>query len=118
MTVNEKIIGALKQFGIPALPDFYDGDAPEYFTFDYADDRATDFGDNVPLHVVAYIQVHYFCQMDKDYLSMKKKIRQALFDAGFTYPDATDATITEDKIRHLVFECEIENEDELLIEED
>lgn len=118
MTVNEKIINALKQFGIPVFPDFFDGDAPEYFTFNYADDRPADFGDDIPLHIVAYMQIHYFCGMDKDYLSIKKKIRKALFDAGFTYPEVTDATIVEDGIRHLVFECEIENEDELLVQED
>ena len=114
MTVNEIIIKALAPFDIPITPDFFGGGAKEYFTFNYADDRAADFGDNAPLHVVAYMQVHYFAPMEKDYLSMKKTVRRALFDAGFTYPDVTDATIKEDRIRHLVFECSIENEYELL----
>lgn len=118
MTVNEKIKNALEPFGLPVTTDFFGGDVEEYFTFNYADDRAADFGDNGPLHVVAYMQVHYFGPMDKDYLAVKKKVRKALFDAGFTYPDVTDATVIEDRIRHLVFECEIENEDELLIQED
>lgn len=118
MTVNETIIKALTPFGIPITPDFFGGDKKEYFTFNYADDRAEEFGDNAPLNVVAYMQIHYFAPMNKDYLTVKKKVRKALFDAGFTYPDVTDATITEDRIRHLVFECEIENEDELLVQEE
>lgn len=111
MTVNKIIKTALMPFGIPITTDFYGGGKDEYFTFNYADDRAVDFGDNAPTHVVAYMQIHYFLPMDKDYLSMKKKIRRALFEAGFTYPDVTE--ITESNIRHLIFSCNIENEDEL-----
>jgi hypothetical protein len=113
MTVNETIINALSQFGLTVTPDFFGGGADEYFTFNYADDRAVDFGDDAPDHVVAYMQIHYFAPMWKDYLSIKKKVRKALFQAGFTYPDVTDVTDTESEIRHLVFECDIENEDEL-----
>ncbi|MDO5346554.1 MAG: phage tail protein [Lachnospiraceae bacterium] len=113
MTVNEIIKKALTPFGIPITADFFGGGAKEYFTFNYADDRAAGFGDDEPLQVVAYMQIHYFAPMEKDYLSIKKKIRKALFNAGFTYPDVTDATVLSDGIRHLVFECEIENEDEL-----
>lgn len=113
MTVNEKIIAALTGFGIPVTPDFFGGDASEYFTFNYADDRAGDFGDDCPINVIAYMQIHYFCEMKKDYLLMKKKIRKALFDAGFSYPEVTDATLLDGGIRHLVFECSIENEYEL-----
>lgn len=113
MTVNEKIKNALEHFGLPVTTDFFGGDAEEYFTFNYADDRAADFGDDKPLHVVEYMQIHYFAPLEKNYLSMKKQVRKALFGAGFTYPVVTDATILSDKIRHLVFECSIENEDEL-----
>lgn len=114
MTVNEIIIKALEPFGIPVKPDFYNGPEPKYFTFNYADDRGADYGDNMPLSAVVYMQIHYFCPMTEDYLYAKKKIRKALFNAGFTYPSVTDATIAEDEIRHLVFECDIENGYELL----
>ncbi len=113
MTVNEKIIQALAPLGIHIEADFYGNGETEYITFNYADDRAGDFGDNKPLHVVAYMQIHYFAPMDKDYLQIKKQIRKALFSAGFTYPDVTDATVLDERIRHLVFECNIENENEL-----
>lgn len=113
MTVNEKIVQTLSSFGLPVTTDFSGGGANEYFTFNYADDRATDFGDDEPQHVVAYMQIHYFGPMEKDYLSFKKKVRRVLFNAGFTYPEVTDASVTADKIRHLVFECDIENDYEL-----
>ncbi len=113
MTVNEKIIQALSPFGLKVTPDFYGDEAEEYFTFNYSDDRASDFGDNEPIRVVAYMQIHYFCPVKKDYLKLKKEVRKALMNAGFSYPVVTDATVAGDEERHLVFECSIENEDEL-----
>lgn len=117
MTVNEIIIKALSPFGIPVKTDFFGGGVPEYFTFNYADDRAENFGDDHPINVIAYMQIHYFCPIEKDYLRMKKKIRKVLLDEGFTYPEVTDATLLDGGIRHLIFECEIENEDELIKDE-
>lgn len=116
MTVNEKIVQALEPFGIPIRADFYGGGEKEYFTFNYADDRAADYGDDAPQHVVASMQIHWFLPRNKDYLKLKKKIRNALFRAGFTYPEVT--VITEKNIRHVVFECEIEDEDALVEDEE
>jgi hypothetical protein len=113
MTVNEKIIQALSPVGIPVTPDFFGEGADEYFTFNYADDQAEEFGDDEPLQVTAYMQIHYFGPLSGNYLQLKKKVRKALLDAGFTYPEVTDASDLEDGIRHLVFECSIDNEDEL-----
>ena len=113
MTVNDRIIQALSPFGLKVVPDFYGEGEEEYFTFNYADDRAADFGDNEPLHVVAYMQIHYFCPVKKDYLHLKREVRKALLEAGFTYPSVTDATVSGDAERHLVFECSIENEYEI-----
>ena len=113
MTVNEKIIQALKPFGIPVVADFSGGGEKEYITFNYASDEAALSGDDGPMEVVASMQIHYFLPMDRDYLSIKKKIRKALFSAGFTYPSVEHLTEPEGNIRHLVFECETENDDEL-----
>ena len=82
MTVNEKIIQALKPFGIPVVADFSGGGEEEYITFNYASDAAALSGDDEPVEVVASMQIHYFLPMDRDYLSIKKKIRKALFSAN------------------------------------
>lgn len=111
MTVNQKIIEALKPFEIPVIPDVYEGNEKEYCTFNYADDRGGDFGDNKPLTDIAYMQIHYFAPLKKDYLKKKREIRKALFEAGFTYPEVTENNEYENGIRHLVFECEIESEE-------
>ena len=113
MTVNERIIQALSPFGLKVVPDFYGEGDEEYFTFNYADDRAVNFADNKPINVIAYMQIHYFCPVKKDYLHLKREVRKALLEAGFTYPSVTDATVSGDDERHLVFECSIENEYEI-----
>lgn len=113
MTVNEKIIKALEPFGIPVRADFSDDDKEEYFTFNYIGDMAGSFGDDAPLNVIACMQIHYVSPIEMDPLMLKKRIRKALLENGFTYPEVTDATEKGDSIRHLIFECEIENEFEM-----
>lgn len=112
MVVNEKIVRALQPLGLPVTADFYGGGASEYITFNYSDGAVLN-GDDGPVEDVAEVQIHYFLPMGKDYLDTKRKIRAALMDAGFTYPDATVLTEPDGKIRHIVFECEVETEDEL-----
>lgn len=109
MTVNQRIIEALSVFNYPVKPDRDGAEGDTYFTFNYADDRATAFANDEPIQVVAYMQIHFFCPLWRDYLEIKKQIRQALFRAGFTFPVITE--LNQEDTRHLVFECEIEKEE-------
>lgn len=113
MTVNEKIIQAMTGFEIPVVADFFGDGNEEYITFNYADDRAALYGDDAPIAVKAAMQIHYFLPANKDYLEIKKKMRKALFEEGFTYPEVTVLVEPGNKVRHIIFECEIENEDEM-----
>lgn len=113
MTVNEKIIQALEALKIPVTSDFFGGKQEEYITFNYADDRAVFSADDGPEEDVAYMQIHYFLPAGKDYLENKRKIRKALLKAGFTYPDATVLMEPDNRTRHIIFECEIENDYEM-----
>ena len=108
-SVNRIVKAALAPFGLPVAESLYQGKEAEYFTFNYADDHPQDFGDDDVLAYVAYLQVHYVCQWDKPYTDMKRRIRRALTGAGFTAPEVTDASDSAGRIRHLVFECSIEN---------
>jgi len=112
LTVNEKIVQAMKPFGLPVVADFFGGGNKEYITFNYSDSAALS-GDDRPVEDVAEVQIHYFLPMDKDYLDIKRRMRAALLDAGFTYPDATVLAEPDGKTRHIIFECEVETEDEL-----
>lgn len=117
-TVNKIITTALKSLGLPIAERLYEGKATEYITFNWADDRAVDFGDDVPEADVAYMQIHYVCPWNKDYKSTKRSIRQLLHSAGFTWPEVTDVSEEASRLRHFVFECEIENFYELEVESD
>lgn len=113
MTVNQIIIEALEPFDIPITPDFYGDGNEEYITFNYADDRAKLYSDDAPVSDIAYMQIHYFLPAKKNYLENKKKIRRTLHENGFTYPEVTELIEPDNKIRHIIFECEIENEYEM-----
>lgn len=112
MSVNQKIMAVLKPFGYPCVPDFYTGKENHYFVFQTVDELGADFGDGAPSHCVLFLQIHYFLPLTENYIREKNKIREALFQAGFTYPEITMLTEPENNIRHIVFECEIEEERE------
>lgn len=110
MTTFEKIVGALKQFGLPYAPDVYKGSEKRWITYNYADDYGDVFADDDPYVTINSVQVHLFLPLNEPFTTWKKQIRQALFDAGFTWPEITIQIEDEEKIRHLIFECDIEEE--------
>lgn len=113
MTVNQKIINALQFLQIPITADFFGGGKEEYVTFNYVTDEGEVFADDEPTEDITGLQIHYFLPSDRNYLDNKRKIRKALLKAGCTYPDVTVLMEPDNKTRHIVFECEIENEFEL-----
>lgn len=110
MTVFEKIIEAIKPFDLPHAPDIYTGKKKSYFTYNYSDDRGLGFGDDGCDLSVAYIQVHFFLPIKENFIEKKKQIRDRLVMMGFTYPSIRIVTEEDRGLRHLVFECEIEEE--------
>lgn len=114
MTANEVIIKALKPLGYPCEPDSYTGMEKKYFTFNCADERGGDFGDNEPGCILKSMQIHFFMPLNekRNPLAEKRQAREALFAAGFTYPVVTELTEPENNIRHIVYECDITEERE------
>lgn len=110
MSVNTIIINALKPFGYPCKQNIYDGSEEKYFIFNYADETGANFGDNEPGCILCSMQIHFFLPVSINHLSEKKKVREALFAAGFTYPVVTE--LIENKVRHIVYECDITEERE------
>lgn len=108
MTEFEKIIAAIKPFGLPYAPDIYEGGEERFFVYNYADERAVLYADNTPKVVVASVQVHLYLPAEENFISLKNKVRRALHRQGFTYPEVT--VMREDKKRHIVFECDVEEE--------
>lgn len=108
MTEFEKIIEAIKPFGFPYAPDIYEGGEEHFFVYNYADDRGVLYADNVPIAVRASVQVHLYIPAEENFIALKNKVRRALCQQDFTYPEVT--VLREAKKRHLVFECDIEEE--------
>mgnify|MGYP001850821452 CR=1 FL=1 len=110
MTTFEKIKKALESFGFPMEPDVYNGTEKQYFTYNYADDYGNDYADDAPQTVINSVQVHFFLPRSRPFATMKNKIRNALFEAGFTFPEITIQIEDDEKTRHIIFECDIEEE--------
>lgn len=122
MNTFERIQNIAKSLNIPAYPDSYTGKdsaRPErWITYNFAADNGALYGDDAPNAVVHSIQVHLFMPANKNFFAIQNRIRQALFDDGFTYPEVTvlvdeitTANSGTSKLRHIVFECETEDED-------
>lgn len=110
MATFEKIVKALEPFHLPCYPDIYKGPERKWITYNYADDYGTDFADDAPETVINSVQVHVFLPLNEPFTDLKKKIREALFRAGFTFPEITVQVEDKEKIRHMIFECDIEEE--------
>lgn len=110
MTTFEKIIAAIEPFGFPHAPDVCRDKALRWFTYNYADDYGDDFSDDNPGSVIVSVQVHLFIPIDDDFIGLKNKVRRALFRQGFTFPEITVMTEDNGKLRHIIFECDTEEE--------
>lgn len=116
MTINQKIINALKPYGMPVVPDHYSGKEKRYIEFNLYDDKGEVFADEEPEFDVVLVEVHLFLPREEDYLEIKKQIRRSLQEAGFCYADIAEIVEPEATneypygIRHLTFETEIEED--------
>lgn len=110
MTAFENVIQAIEGFGYPHCPDIYTGESARHFTYNYANDRGTLFADNAPQTRIASVQVHLVIPAEEDFIGIKEEVRKNLFRQGFTYPQIT--VLKEEKKRHIIFECDIEESEE------
>lgn len=107
--IAARIIDALKQFGYPVAQGNSPMDDDTYFAFTT---RASpdDFGDDKPHADVVSVMLHFYAPYTRNTQALRRKIRRAIFDAGFTYPNMTDASeperASDGTEQHIVFEFE------------
>ena len=104
MSVDAKIVAVLDPFGHDVDNSVSFTKDKTYFAFNYSV-IPEDFADDAPQHERFLVQVHFFCPLNVNITKQKKNICHALFAAGFTWPEITDAS--DENGRHIVFECEI-----------
>lgn len=95
---------------LPCSLNAYDGTEDTYFVLN-VDTHADNFADDAPQHDRHLVQVHLFAPFTRNTMLLRKQVRAALFAAGCTYPDVTDASesvrAADGTEQHVVFECEL-----------
>lgn len=113
MSVNERLIQALSPIA-PAYPwiEFegnQDARRSRYFVFNYTTFPDI-FADDAPHYEKYLIQVHYFCPLSDSTVSIRNRIKRALFEADFTWPEETtvrkQSQTGDSGGQHYCFECE------------
>lgn len=108
MTTFAKIKTALAPFGIPFSTDFNGGGESEYLTINEAGDIGENFGDDSPNANVLSVQVHWVLPSRVDYLAKKQQIRDAIHNAGCTYPRVIAMNDEDLGVRHVIYEFDAE----------
>lgn len=101
MTIDKTIISALSEFGYPCYRDVYTGEDEIYFVFTY-NVMPDAYSDDCPEYHDYMCQVHLWCPSTFNTISIAKRIKLSLENAGFTYPEQVDAS--DEDNQHLVFE--------------
>ena len=108
MSSHEKLVNALKVFNKHIdTTGLYDGGNDHWFAINESDDRLLLAADNTPLVNRVQYQVHYYLPSEENYIAIKRRIRNGIFRAGFSYPTVDMLVEEETKLRHIIFEFEI-----------
>lgn len=107
MSVEARVKAALGAFGDPVEKSVFTTparDGPQrYYTFQ-CESLGADFGDDEPGSERWLVSIHLFAPPDENCVRRGRMTKRALFNAGFTWPQMTDASDQDGQ--HLVFECE------------
>ena len=104
MTVNKRLIEALKGFGLPVVPGADTQHRDRCLSFCY-DLLPAQCADNAPGFLRALVQVHLTLPLDEDSVALRFKLARALADCGFAWPEMVDAS--DGDAQHDVLETEI-----------
>lgn len=103
MSINDAAIQAVSPIVPDCVPDHYDGDNKEYCVFRY-EEIGDDFGDDTANAVLYLFTLNWFLPLGVNPLEKKKQIKEALVNAGFTYPNVLN--LSDEEGQHFVFECQ------------
>lgn len=103
MTVESRIVNALKAFGDPVENGPHTGTDERYYCF-YLSRIGTLYCDDDPEAEKAMIQIHLFAPLTENVSKRIRETQRALRDSGFLWPVVTDASDRDG--RHIVFETQ------------
>lgn len=106
--VEDALVFAIEPLVPEVAPDVYEGDATEFCTYNY-----TPFprlhADGRPQVIVYLVQVHYCAPRGQACARKLVNLKNALFNAGFTYPTVENASDRDGQ--HYVLECQYKDDD-------
>lgn len=109
MSIASRIIKAISFTNLPCVQVSYNGSAETYFTFNLQAIPSV-FADDTPDADIWLIQLHLYAPFTQDTTKLRRQVRKAIHEAGFTYPDMTDASSgvrsSDGTEQHIVFEFE------------
>lgn len=109
MSIASRIVNAVSFAGLPCVQVSFNGDADTYFVFNLQAVPSA-FADDAPEADIWLIQLHLYAPFTLDTTKLRRKVRNAIHEAGFTYPDMQDASSgirsTDGTEQHIVFEFE------------
>lgn len=103
MNVNPIVISALSSLSLPVEPNNHTGEATEYITFNYADERSILNGDGDDLCDETVIRVNYYTKGNPQ--ANKKAIRRLLRAAGFSIVSTQELYESDTEYTHVIVEC-------------
>lgn len=109
MSVETKLRTALTPIEEIVKPNLYDGPETEYIVFNY-DELGNMWADDRPRAILYRVMVHLYLPHGETPLTKKRRICEALFAAGATWPEVTNASDRDGQ--HYVFECEMQEGNE------
>jgi len=102
-SIDSRIINAVSPVVTTVVPNQYKGSNTEYCVFTYTEMPSV-FADSKPAAIRYLVQLHYYLPHRTNPNAKKTNIKNALFNAGFTYPQVINASDNEGQ--HYVFEFE------------
>lgn len=103
MSIWARVKAALAPFGDPVEKSLFSAAGRRYYAFTCSS-FGDDFGNGAPGHERWLVSVHFFAPLGGNWNGRVRATKEALFAAGFTWPEFTDATDQDGQ--HFVFECE------------
>ncbi len=106
--MNKIVMDLLKTLGYPVAYITYSGTDDKYFVFNYVTEEGLLFADDKAIYDTYPMQIHFFCPLSFNHLTIKKQVKDLLINNGFLYPTIRTFYEKETKYNHLVFETEKE----------
>lgn len=101
--MESRIVSALAFTGYGIYNNTYTGTDNAYFVF-LIDIMPRMFANDEAQYAINDVSLHFYCPVTQNTVELRKQIKKAIQDAGFTFPNELD--VSDEHLQHIVFEFE------------